>query len=155
MKAIKTLTTTLVMLLLSLSLASCSSDDNDEPEAADASIVGHWLQVYELPTLGTIGVGYTFESNGTGYMEANTVSDDDLDTYDSTLQYHRYDFTYKCEKGKLKLNSSSEPIFNYLDITYKVKDNVLYLTTKDEDGEDDTDEFKKYPTNLKEMLGNQ
>lgn len=153
MKAIKTLTTTLVMLLLSLSLASCSSDNNDEPEVADASIVGHWLQVYELPTLGTIGVGYTFESNGTGYFEANVVSDEDLDTYDGNLQYHRYDFTYKCEKGKLKLNSSSQSILNYLECSYSVKNNTLYLTSTDEDGEIDTDEFKKYPTNLKEMLG--
>ncbi|MCM1142871.1 MAG: hypothetical protein NC453_30255 [Muribaculum sp.] len=151
MKSIKTLSAMLCMLALSFS--SCVDDkDNDEP--SDTSIVGHWLQVYDVPHLGTIGFGYTFEANGTGYMEANVVSDEDLDTYESgDLQYQRYDFTYKCEKGKLKLNSSSQPILNYLNLSYRVKDNTLYLMSKDEDGEDGTDEFKKYPTSLKEILG--
>lgn len=147
MKAIKTLTTTLCMLLLALSFASCSDDkDDNEPSTSDSSIVGHWLQVYDTP-MGTIGMGYTFEANGTGYMEANVTDDDQLEG----LKYWRYDFTYYCKNGSVTIKSNQLGVSETM--KYSVKSNTLYLTSIDEDGEEDTDELKKYPTNLKDIIG--
>lgn len=147
MKAIKALTATLCMLLLALALPSCSDDkDDNEPTTSDSSIVGHWLQVYDTP-LGTIGMGYTFEANGTGYMEANVTDDDQLEG----LKYWRYDFTYSCKNGSLTIKSSQLEVSGTM--KYSVKSNILYLTSTDEDGEEDTGEFKKYPTNLKDIIG--
>ena len=147
MKSIKILTAMLCTLFLALSFSSCGDDkDNNEPSSSDSSIVGHWLQVYETP-MGTIGFGYTFESNGTGYLEANVTDDNSLDE----LKYWRYDFSYTCKKGTLTIKSAQLGVSDTA--KYKVKGNTLYLTGKDEDGEEDTDEFQKYPTNLKEIIG--
>lgn len=130
MKQLKSILSALCLTMLLFTFTSCGSDD-DEPKADSNSIVGHWGMIYTYPA--KAGIGYTFNANGTGFMESY-VTEYELGE-DNPHYYEKENFTYKAKDGILTATTSDGETDS---APYKIKDGKLYLTitVSDEDEED-------------------
>ena len=95
-------------VLMSVCMFSCSDNNSDEPKEPDIdqkeSIVGHWQQVLykgDIP----LGIGFTFNSDGTGYGEAAQY-DDEKD--DGTVIYSEGEFTYSINGNIITLKNGDK-----------------------------------------------
>lgn len=142
MKTFKLILSTLCVVMLATLLPSCGSDEEDG--VSSKSIVGHWNCI-PIPGV-KMGMGLTFERDGSFYMEGATLDPDEV-------PYTKTNGSYKVSSKTVTITVSDGVETETETMEYYIENNVLNICFPEEDNpEGNWCEFERSTKNLASEL---